>query len=75
MFKLSDTPANPILTMASNEEQNAITFFSAGEEVLKISHNGFWLNGNLVDDTEQGRTAVYNSFKQWLVFQQLSQRN
>ena len=71
----TNTDSDSYTFRGSGIQGDAITFCSAGEEVLKISHNGFWLNGNLVDDTEQGRNAVYNCFKQWLVYQQLSQRN
>lgn len=70
------TNTNSDFTVGSLDgpEKNAISFYSAGEEVLKISHNGFWVNGNLVDDTEQNRLAVYESFKSWLVYQRMSQQ-
>jgi len=74
MFEISETSSDPILTINSKEEQNAITFFSAGEEVLKVSKNGFWVNGHLVDDTDKGRKCVYESFKGWLVYQRLLQK-
>lgn len=70
----TNTNSDFIVGSSDGPEKNAISFYSAGEEVLKISHNGFWVNGNLVDDTEQNRLAVYESFKSWLVYQRMSQQ-
>ena len=62
---------DPVITM-STDESNAVVFFSAGVEVLKCSHTGFWVRGQLVDQDDKEAQTVYNSFKEWLTWQQLS---
>ena len=62
---------DPVITM-SGDNSNAVTFFSAGVEVLKCSHEGFWVRGNLVDQDDKEAQTVYNSFKEWLTWQQLN---
>jgi hypothetical protein len=63
---------SPILTVGESQDLNAVTFFSAGVEVLKCSHKGFWVRGQLVDQDDKEARIVYNSFKEWLAWQQLS---
>ena len=62
---------DPVLTMGT-DELNAITFFSSGVEILKCSSKGFWVCGQLVDQDDKEAQTVYNSFKEWLAWQQLS---
>jgi hypothetical protein len=62
---------NPVLTMGAGE-LNAVTFFSSGVEILKCSDKGFWVRGQLVDQDDKEAEQVYNSFKEWLAWQQLS---
>jgi hypothetical protein len=62
---------DPVLTMGG-DESNAVTFFSCGVEVLKCSDKGFWVRGQLVDQDDKEAEQVYNSFKEWLAWQQLS---
>ena len=70
----TNTDSDSYTFRGSGIQGDAITFCSAGEEVLKLSHKGCWINGKLIDDTEQGRLAVYEAFKSWLVFQRISQQ-
>ena len=62
---------DPVLTMSS-DKSNAVVFFSAGVEVLKCSHKGFWVRGQLVEQDDKEAQTVYNSFKEWLTWQQLN---
>ena len=62
---------NPVLTMGTGE-LNTVTFFSSGVEILKCSDKGFWVRGQLVDQDDKEAQTVYNSFKEWLAWQQLS---
>lgn len=55
-----------------NNEPNAITFVCSGDEMLKCSSEGFWVRGQLVNQDDKEAQTVYNSFKQWLAYQQLS---
>jgi len=63
---------DPLLTMGTGGDLNAVTFFSSGVEVLKCSNKGFWVRGQLVDQDDKEAQTVYNSFKEWLAWQQLS---
>ena len=62
---------NPVLTMGTGEP-NAVTFFSSGVEILKCSDKGFWVRGQLVNQDDKEAQTVYNSFKEWLIWQQLN---
>lgn len=62
---------NPVLTMGT-DELNAVTFFSNGVEILKCSDKGFWVRGQLVNQDDKEAQTVYNSFKEWLTWQQLN---
>jgi hypothetical protein len=63
---------DPVLTINGSTEPNAVTFFSSGVEVLKCSHKGFWVRGQLVNQDDKEAQTVYNSFKEWLTWQQLN---
>ena len=63
---------DPILTINGSTEPNAVTFFSSGVEVLKCSSKGFWVRGQLVDQDDKEAQTVYNSFKEWLTWQQIN---
>jgi hypothetical protein len=55
-----------------NPEPNAVTFYSSGVETLRISDKGFWVRGEKVDQDDKEAQVVYNSFKEWLIWQQLN---
>jgi hypothetical protein len=63
---------DPVLTVNSPDQPNAVTFFSSGVETLRISDKGFWVRGQLVEQDDKEAQTVYNSFKEWLAWQQLS---
>jgi hypothetical protein len=63
---------DPVLTMNTSADSNAVTFFSAGVETLRISDKGFWVRGNKVEVDDKEAQIVYNSFKEWLTWQQLN---
>ena len=63
---------DPVLTISGPEQPNAVTFFSSGVEVLKCSDKGFWVRGKKVEVGDKEAEQVYNSFKEWLTWQQLS---
>ena len=63
---------DPVLTMNAPNEPNAVTFLSGGVEVLKCSDKGFWVRGKRVKQSDKEAEQVYNSFKEWLVWQHLS---
>ena len=45
--------------------------FPGGVETLRISDKGCWVRGKLVDQDDKEAQTVYNSFKEWLTWQQL----
>ncbi len=71
-FKDHNHSPDPVLTVNGPEQPNAVTFFSGGIETLRISDKGFWVRGQLVDQDDKEAQTVYNSFKEWLTWQQLS---
>lgn len=66
------TVPDPVLTVNGPNKPNAITFFSGGVETLRISDKGCWIRGKLVDQDDKEAKTVYNSFKEWLTWQQLN---
>ena len=63
---------DPVLTVNAPGEKNAVTFFSAGVEILKCSDKGFWVRGKKVRQSDREAEIVYNSFKEWLAWQHLT---
>jgi len=63
---------DPVLVVGGTSDPNAVTFLSSGVEILKCSHTGFWVRGQLVDQDDKEAQTVYNSFKEWLTWQQLN---
>ena len=69
--KHTHTP-DPVLTVGGPDQPNAITFLSNGVEVLSCSDKGFYVRGKKVKVDDREALIVYNSFKEWLAWQQLS---
>ena len=63
---------DPVLTVNGPDQPNAVTFFSAGIETLRISDEGFFVRGKRVKVDDKEALTVYNSFKEWLTWQQLN---
>lgn len=47
---------------------------SDGDEMLKVTKNGFYVRGKKVEQDDKEAEAVYNAFKQWLSWAQLQRR-
>ena len=46
---------------------NAISLMVAdGDEMLRITEDGFWVRGMKVAQDDKEAETVYNAFKQWL---------
>jgi hypothetical protein len=50
---------------------NNIICLAGGEEMLRVSSDGFWVRGVKVEQDEQEAQAVYNAFKQWMAWASL----
>ena len=42
-----------------------------GDEMLKITANGFYVRGKKIEQDDKEAEIVYNAFKQWLSWAQL----
>lgn len=42
-----------------------------GDEMIRITNEGFWVRGKKVEQDDKEAEAVYNAFKQWLAWAQL----
>jgi hypothetical protein len=52
--------------------KNSIIFHSGSEEMLRVSHNGFYVRGVRIDQDDKEAQAVYESFRSWLAWAQLN---
>lgn len=62
----------PKYTFHSDTHQNSVSFMCKGEEMLRCGPEGFYVRGQLVDQDDKEALIVYNSFKEWLTWQQLN---
>lgn len=51
---------------------NSVTFFAAGDEMLRIAPDGFYVRGQKADVNKQEATVVFKAFQEWLAWQQLN---
>ena len=63
-----------IYLISGKETPNTTTFFCGGIETLRISDKGFWVRGKKIHQSDREAEIVYNSFKEWLVWQHLEKR-
>ena len=54
------------------ENSNTITCMAGGEEMLKVSDKGFWVRGVRVELDEQEAQKVYEGFKAWMMWAQMT---
>jgi len=45
---------------------------AGGEEMLRISTEGFWVRGIRVEQDDKEAETVYNAFKSWMSWAQLN---
>ena len=51
---------------------NNITCLAGGEEMLRVSPEGFWVRGEKVAQDDREAETVYNAFKAWMSWAQLN---
>lgn len=51
---------------------NTITCMAGGEEMLRVSDKGFWVRGVKVEQDEQEAQKVYEGFKAWMMWAQMT---
>ena len=54
---------------------NTIVFSGAGEEMLKVAPDGFWVRGQKLEKNDKEIEEVYNAFKAWLEWAHLTNRD
>lgn len=76
MYTIQPTNLNPtpVMVMTSKESGNNIVFNAGSEEMLRITETGFYVRGVRVPADDQEAQAVYDSFKQWMVWASLIQK-
>ncbi len=72
-------PMNPdvrTISIDSNHQrlQSTITFCAGNPntEMLKVSQDGFWVRGVKVEQDDKEAQLVYNAFKEWMTWAQLT---
>ena len=56
----------------SKEYQNSVAFHAGGDEMLRLSPEAFYVRGKKIALDDNEAKIVYNSFKEWLTWQQLN---
>lgn len=46
---------------------------AGGDEMLRVTKNGFYVRGKKIEQDDQEAEIVYNAFKQWLAWANLQQ--
>jgi len=59
----------PVITMTPN---NNIIFYSGGNEVLRVSEDGFYVRSERVPADQNEAEAVYRAFKAFLIWHGLT---
>lgn len=65
-------PAGDLHTFRNDQQPSTITCLAGGEEMLRVSPEGFWVRGVKVDQDDREAQIVYNAFKDWMVWAQLT---
>ena len=69
---MAEMQANPLYTFRNNYNPNTITCMAGGEEMLRVSPEGFWVRGQKVAQDDREAETVYNAFKAWMAWAQLN---
>lgn len=51
---------------------NGITLRTGPEEMIRVAKDGFYVRGQRVPADDKEALTVYNAFKEWLVWSQLT---
>ena len=55
-----------------DQQQNSLAMIAGGSEMLRVSPDGFYVRGVRVPADDREAETVYNTFKQWLVWHQIT---
>ena len=59
-------------TFSNENTNNTITCMAGGAEMLKVSDKGFWVRGVKVEQDEGEAQKVYEGFKAWMMWAQMT---
>ena len=59
-------------TIQNTHDHNTITCRAGAEEMLRIGPDGFWVRGVKVPQDDNEAETVYNAFKEFLTWAQLT---
>lgn len=65
---------NDIDVNVPTPEENNITCFAGGTEMLRVAQDGFYVRGVKVPADDKEAETVYKAFKQFLVWAELNKR-
>jgi hypothetical protein len=65
-------PSDSGYTFQNTHNPNTITCMAGGEEMLRVSPDGFWVRGVKVTQDDKEAQLVYNAFKEWMTWSQLT---
>jgi hypothetical protein len=65
-------PSDSEYTFRNDHNPNTITCMAGGSEMLRVSPDGFWVRGKKVEQDDREAQLVYNAFKEWMVWAQLT---
>lgn len=54
--------------------QNSVSMHAGGSEMIRVARDGFYVRGVKVTQDDREAEIVYNAFKQWLVWSEMSRR-
>jgi hypothetical protein len=53
-------------------QSSSITCMAGGDEMLRVSPEGFWVRGKKIEQGDREAEIVYNAFKAWMTWAQLN---
>jgi hypothetical protein len=65
---------NDIVFHKPNLSASIVMHMGDGDEMLRVTPEGFWVRGVRVEQDDREAETVYNAFKQWMAWAALTQR-
>lgn len=65
-------PSESGYTFRNDHTPNTITCMAGGSEMLRVGPDGFWVRGVKVPQDDKEAQLVYNAFKEWMIWAQLT---
>ena len=69
---MAEMAHDPFRNSMVHAPSNTITCLAGGEEMLRVSPDGFWVRGVKVKQDDREAETVYNAFKAWMTWAKLN---